>query len=135
VRAALQGHYNTEQASLRRLHGIKRDAAGLLESWSELIRECEEGYQWDVSEYQNEMRARDELEVIASADALQHFDEHQLFLQVLHGIDGRFRALVHASWRFPLGKSWWRRAVPSKAGVDFARFCQSAYGFDLDVVT
>jgi hypothetical protein len=131
----MSADYNTAQGQVRSRHGITKSGAALLKAWDAFVQEVEEGYEWDVSEYRNEIRVRDRIEAIASSAVLTHFAQHDDFLGELRHVDQRFRAMAHPTYRFPAAEAWWRQLVPRRAGEELVRFCRSAYGFELEVVS
>ncbi len=126
--------YVVKQDALRRTIGIKESVASLVDRWSTLVEECKAGYQWDVSELSNELRARDWLEMILSEPELQAFEEHRELVARVHEIDEQFRALLQPDLSIPGEQAWWRRGVLRAAGEEYARYMARAYGFRVDVV-
>lgn len=123
--------YHIAQDEVRIQHNITRSGAELLAAWAAFVHEVEDGYDWDISEYRNEIRVRDELSVLAVSDVLTPFVEHADFLEELRQLDERFRAQAHHTYRFPSASTWWRQLVPKSGGGDFARYCSTAHGFRL----
>ena len=68
--------YTTAQSEARARLNIARSPATLLDILAAFVDECENGYSWDISEYNNELRARDELGEVIAAPELQSYEEH-----------------------------------------------------------
>lgn len=127
-------NYTAAQDDVRAAHGIARTGATLIHSWEALIEECTDGYSWDISEYRNELRVRNEIETLVSSEHLRQYEDHDQFVEAVRALDERFKALGHPTWRFPDASTWWERLVPARAGRDFASYCRQVYGFQIDEV-
>lgn len=126
--------YTAAQDGIRVGHGIARTGAKLIESWEAFIKECVDGYSWDISEYRNELRVRNDIETLVSSEHLRQYEAHDQFVGAVRALDERFKALGHPTWRFPDASTWWQRLVPARAGHDFAWYCRQVYGFRIDEV-
>ena len=95
---------------------------------------CKEGYQWDMSEYTNELGVRERLERLLTADQLQPYPElHEIKTRV-HEIDARFRALLIPNIQLENREHWWERGVLTRAGEPYAAYFRDAYIIDVEVV-
>ncbi len=112
---------------------ISRDLPDLITCWSAFVEECEEGYSWDVSEYNNEIRVRNELEQLLTNSELIQFQEHKLFEDAVQEIDNRFRRLLHTNYQMSEKQEWWMRGVLSAAGEEYVKYYKKAHGFDIDL--
>ncbi|MBI5610857.1 MAG: hypothetical protein HY902_18405 [Deltaproteobacteria bacterium] len=121
--------YTSAQDAVRAAHGISRTGAALIESWEAFVEECATGYSFDIAEYRNELRVRNEIEVLVSSERLRRYKDHDSFVAIVRAIDERFKALGHATWHFATASTWWERVVPVRAGHDFASYCLQVYGF------
>jgi hypothetical protein len=64
--------------------------AELLDGWEGFVGQVEDGYQYDVSEYDHDIVIRDQLEHLVSYSGIQKFQE---FLCMVEKVDDRFRSL------------------------------------------
>src|SRR5271165_2920457 len=89
-------------------HGFNKPRwpAELVTMWDAFVTSGEEGYQWDFSEYMDEMSVRDQLEVLLTSDKLQGFSEQQELRQVVEKIDARLAALFQPTVELP-GRTHW----------------------------
>lgn len=126
-------NYVVAQDRVRIRLGIRDTPAELIAKWDALVSECEHGYSWDFSEYENEMVARDWLEVIVREPELQPYEEHNELVGAVRAIDLRFSRLVQSDMVLP-SKSWWRGAILRFAGVPYVEYMRAAYGRTVEVV-
>jgi hypothetical protein len=130
---SLANYWAAQEAARARL-GIAASASQLVDQWNALIDECVEGCPWDVSEYNNEMLARDQLARILDDEELQGFAAHKDLAEQVGRADARFRILLLPDFVLPSQSSWWRAGVLRRAGPDYARYFRDAYGVDIEVV-
>jgi hypothetical protein len=105
----------------------------LVGRWLQLVEDAEDGYRWDVSEYDNEIRARSCLDALLTSPELSRFPELEILAAEVRPIDDRFRALLLAGVERPGKSTWFERGVLSRAGEAYANFFRSAYGIDVEV--
>lgn len=125
-------NYCALQDEVRIHHGISRTGAQLIDCWGAFVEECCEGYEWDISEYRNEIRVRRHIETLLRSDALAGHPDHDVFSGAVQVLDDRFRQLGHKEWKFPNGAQWWERQVPTFAGESLAQYCLDAYGYPVE---
>jgi hypothetical protein len=100
----------------------------LIQKWKFFIEECQEGYDWDYSEYRNELRVRGLIEEllndprISNADALGHF-----FSEVFR-LDEKFKCLLQSGVSVLEGGHWWEQGVLIRAGGEYGHYMKSVYG-------
>lgn len=114
--------------------GVSFSPAELVSRWESFVEECEGGYSWDISEYDNEIRARGYLDLLLNAESLQTFPELDELASVVKPIDDRFRSLLRADVERPGKQSWYERGVLRRAGSQYSEFFRSAYGIDVESV-
>ena len=117
-----------------RLRGLDRGVPQLLDCWQSLIEDCEDGYQWDVSEYNSELRMRKDIETLLTDKALSGYDEHRHLQRQVDALDSRFRRLLHHEYKLAGKKMWWEHGVLAKAGPLYVDYFRAAYGFELSTV-
>src|SRR3989442_1113353 len=93
--------YEAAQEAARTRLGIGKSASQLLDEWNALIDACDEGYSWDVSEYNNEMLARDQLATMLDDQELQGFAKHADLAEQVGQADARFRQLLLPDFVLP----------------------------------
>lgn len=120
--------------SVRDVMGEGVSPSHLLTQWDEFVNSCAEGYQWDVSEYNNEITVRNKLDHLLSSTKLQSFDELQQLRNRVKDIDNRFKCLLREDIKLEGEKPWWEKGVLKSAGSDYASFFQKAYNVDIEIV-
>jgi hypothetical protein len=102
----------------------------LLEEWRALVEEVEDGYWFNIYEYDNDLTARE------SIDRHLRDDPHlpAWIAAELDEIDRRFRAVLTPD---PVdaraGVPWWRAHVPRHAGSELAADIEERYGVKVAV--
>ena len=118
-----------------RQNGWEESPALLLEKWSSFVSECEEGYNWEIEEYWNEIRVRNWIEALLSAPELKEFEEFKEFTARVEEIDSMFRGLLLPDVSLKKNEgNWWEEGVLRYAGETLARDLQSMYGIQIEVV-
>lgn len=107
--------------------------AQLLGKWDYFVSKCLEGYQWDISEYDNELSVRKDIEEIITAKRLEHFPEIQDLKRRFFEIDKRLKKLFKADFELPNRDHWWEKGVLIKAGKPYATYIKKVYGIQIEV--
>jgi hypothetical protein len=128
----MQLYIEAQQAVLARLQSPP--VTFLLEQWKFIVEECESGYRWDISEYHNEIRARDYLEDVLAAPELSSYLEHGELRTEVSMLDSRFRKIISPVWTVPGEERWWRRAVLRYGGPEYVNYMRDAYGMNVELV-
>lgn len=129
-----EDNYLAELAFILQGSILKAWPSDLVRIWEGFVEECEKGYQWDVSEYNNEIRVRDDLDLLLRAPSLQKCSELAELRSVVDPIDGRFRALLQDGVRPYDDETWYRAGVLRYAGQAYAEYFRSVHGIDVEVV-
>jgi hypothetical protein len=108
--------------------------AMLLRKWEQFIESCEDGYSWDVSEYNNEIRVRDQIESILGSDKLQRFEELSEFRHSVEALDKRLRTLFQTRVSLADRAGWWNQGVLKEAGYYYADYMKAAHGIHVERV-
>jgi hypothetical protein len=106
---------------------------GLLSCYMQFVQWCEEGYQWDVSEFWNELSARRLIELLLRDPKTQDFPETGEFRLQVQKIDERFRALLQPEVEIPKGEHWWEKGVLRRAGAPYVNYFKDAYNIKVDL--
>lgn len=126
--------YLSTVARLLQAIGCKASPADLVRRWESFVEECESGYSWDISEYDNEIRARRALGLLLEAPELQRFPQLQALAEVVKPIDDRFRSLLQEGAARPGKISWYEQGVLRRAGGEYARYFRAAHGIEVQAV-
>lgn len=112
----------------------KKSPASLVRQWDGFVSSCEEGYSWDVSEYNDEIGVRTTLERILTAKTLVSYSELiGALAEEVQKIDDRFRCLLQTDVELPDREHWWERGVLKRAGPPYADFHRAAYGIAVEL--
>ena len=105
----------------------------LLAQWEQFVTWCEDGYQWDVSEYNNELQVREKLETILSAGRLRTYPEIDVLKTEVSKIDERFRTLLNRDAVLESRANWWEKGILKRAGRAYASYFRDAYDIGVEV--
>ncbi len=122
----------TSRGILRSLGSLDESPWDLVDKWQLLTDECEVGYRWDISEFDNEVRCRQLLDDLFCSTELQQCSELTALKNAVAQIDLRFRSLLQLGVRRPGRDSWYTEGVLKSAGVDYATYFQKAHGIIVD---
>src|SRR6516162_8993406 len=100
--------------------------ATLLSQWKRFVEECAKGFQWDISEYNNELSVRTRIELILSEPRLQTFDELTELVANVAAVDEQFRELLQPQVARSRRGQWWDRAVLKHAGAPYVEYMRLA---------
>ena len=118
--------------ALEEMGSSSSSPAELVSKWESFVEECEAGYSWDVSEYDNEIRARRQLDRLLEMESLKVFPALAELSEAVRTIDERFRALLQENVERPKKRFWYDRGVLRKAGFQYAQFFHSAFGIEVE---
>ncbi|MEV7662798.1 hypothetical protein [Paenarthrobacter sp. NPDC089316] len=109
--------------------------AGYINAWKSFVAGCEEGYQWSIYEYENELEIRDVIAKVLSASELTAYPELAIFADAIADIDGRFAAVLRSGPSvLPETAFWWNRNLPGHAGPDLVADAEAHYAVHLRLV-
>ncbi|WP_406088847.1 hypothetical protein [Streptomyces sp. NBC_01013] len=102
----------------------------LLGSWSSFVDECQEGYEYDYSEYLNDISVRNVLQaVIVDCRVSRRLVSSAWFAGELDVIDLRFKSLVESGPAVRPGDAdWWMVKIPGFGGEDFVADTLERFG-------
>ncbi|MFI6514794.1 hypothetical protein ACIBF1_04445 [Spirillospora sp. NPDC050679] len=102
--------------------------SSLLDAWRSLVEECEDGYSFGVDEFSNDVRVRDLIEKLCMDPRVLGDPAREEYLQRVQEVDARFKVLLQSAAIGSPDLPWWRRAVLSRAGEEYADGMRSQYG-------
>lgn len=117
--------------------GARRDwsPAAYIDAWRSFVLDCEDGYQWSIYEYENELGVRDVIDQVLSAPELTRYPELPIFAETVAEIDGRFASLLRTGPSLPHQSAvCWRAGLPGYAGPDLVADSKAKYGVQLRLV-
>lgn len=127
------GEIVNEILTINGWHPVSQPAI-LVEDWETFTRECEDGYNWTIYEYDNEIRVREKIELLLTSPELRGYEEFQeLFLKVT-SIDTRMKALFMPQFSRKNKRYWWEQGVLKYAGKEYAEDINQTYGLEVKIV-
>jgi len=117
--------------------GARRDwsPAAYIDAWRSFVLDCEDGYQWSIYEYENELGVRDVIDQVLSASELTEYPELPIFAGTVAEIDERFASLLRTGPTLPRESAvWWHAGLPGHAGPDLVADAKAQYGVQLRLV-
>ena len=98
-------------------HIIRGGREGLIRRWRQFVTEVEQGYEFGLEDYRNDLDIRGILELIGLGDAVAEADD-------------RFQALLagteHRVWESASGNPWWDYGYPRNASGALRQDLRSA---------
>lgn len=105
----------------------------LINWWDNLIKQCEDGYEWTIYEFDDEMAVRDYVSLVLRDESLQPMPEYVEFKHSIDELDNRFRAMLQEGVKRPFKRDdWWRTGVLRYAGSDYCEDMESRYSISVD---
>ncbi|MEV5982131.1 hypothetical protein [Streptomyces sp. NPDC052114] len=96
---------------------------------------CAEGYDFDVSEYLNDLSIRGLLQHVTDDPVVQSLPEYSWFSAELSRIDEGFRALLaNGAVIRPDESRWWLRSLPTRGQEEFVDDVRERYGIDIEMI-
>ena len=106
--------------------------AGYIDAWKAFVAACEEGYQWSIYEYENELGIRDVIDKVLTAPELTAYPELSIFAEAIADTDERFAALLRSGPSvLPEAAFWWNRNLPGRGGPDLVADAEAHYAVHL----
>ena len=109
--------------------------SSLLDGWDSIVRQCEDGYTFGLSEFSNDLWVRNFIDRLC-ADPRVIGDPVRIdFMTVLEDTDRRFRSMLAPE--FQIGQSdmpWWQRGVLRYAEEEYVEDLRNQYGIAIDTV-
>lgn len=98
-------------------HIVRGGRDGLLRRWRQFVTEVEQGYEFGLEDYRNDLDIRGIIELIGLGEAVAEADER--FRAMLAGTDRRV-------WESGSGDPWWDYGCPRNASGALKRELMSA---------
>lgn len=106
--------------------------AGYIDAWRSFVLDCEDGFQWSIYEYENELGIRDVIDKVLTAPELAAYPELAIFAEAIADTDERFAALLRSGPSvLPENAFWWNRNLPGHAGPDLVADAEAHYAVHL----
>lgn len=105
----------------------------LVDYWDSFVKECEEGYDWILSEYSSDAWMRRCIDVILSSPDMKRHPDYPNFARRVEKIDNRLREILSDEVLNPDEAEWWLRHPLRSAGSEYADDVRRIYGIDIEV--
>jgi hypothetical protein len=106
----------------------------LLSWWAGFVIGCEEGYQWTIYEYYDEIGVREKIEIVLNDPQLQPHSEMAEFRKPVYAIDERFKHLALPGVETEYQRNWWERIILKRGGQEYADDIYRNYGVKIEVI-
>ena len=104
----------------------------LLSEWTSFVSQCEQGYQFDISEYDNDVSIRDKIEEVINNEELYSPQDVQRFADAVHMLDEQLRALfIDNVYRPFTSGTWWEASILKFAGQEYSEDMLNLYKIDV----
>ncbi|MFF0087202.1 hypothetical protein ACFYR1_47280 [Streptomyces canus] len=126
-----------------RFHDIARDSgwhvptrpAQVLGAWEAFVTTCMGGYEFDLSEYLNDLSIRQFIQLVLDDSEAKRTEMYKLFAERIRRIDDRFCKLVSEGPLIrPRSDLWWDQRIPPYGAADFVEDARERYSVELRVV-
>ena len=104
----------------------------IVEEWEALVQEAEVGYNWDYSEYSNDLGVRDLLAKALEDNTLKQYQQVPAMAERVARADARFKDLLLPN--VELGspeRPWWHRGVLAHAGDEYVNDIRNLFGIEV----
>lgn len=113
-------------------HGFKSETfSSLIDKWKYIIEECEDGYDWEFSEYSNEIKCRFLIQLLMCSLELKEFSFHSELVEKTIQLDCRFKKLFQDNVSID-GDYWWQKGVLIQAGDEYCDYMKDAYNIEVN---
>lgn len=106
-----------------------------VEAWKQFVQLCEDGYSFDISEYDNDIYCRQVLQYIINEVKLVVYPEYWDLGDRVKQFDNRFLVLIYPNQQRNDKDSWWERGILKKAYSEYARDIKNLYDIHVEVLT
>ncbi|MCX4852393.1 hypothetical protein OG426_07760 [Streptomyces canus] len=109
--------------------------AQVLGAWEDFVTTCTDGYEFDMSEYLNDLSIRRFIQLVLDDSEAKRTEMYTLFVERIRRIDDRFRELVSEGPLIRPGSDlWWDRRIPPYGAAEFVEDARERYSVELRVV-
>ena len=98
-------------------HIVRGGREGLIRRWRQFVTEVEQGYEFGLEDYRNDLDVRGVIELIGAGESVSEADER--FRSILTGEAARV-------WESGSGNPWWDFGYPRNAAGALRRDLRSA---------
>lgn len=98
-------------------HIVRGGREGLIRRWRQFVTEVEQGYEFGLEDYRNDLDIRGIIELIEAGGAVEDADAR--FRLLLTGTENRI-------WESASGDPWWDYGYPRNASGELKRDLKSA---------
>lgn len=108
--------------------------ASLITEWDGFVILCENGYSFDLSEYDNDLAVRRKIKVLIEKQGSQNDPSFGTLIVALSNVDNRFRdMLLPDTFRAYAANYWWETSFLKYAGDEYVNDIKSLYGVSIPV--
>lgn len=90
----------------------------MVSRWEDFVESCEDGYDWSIYEYDNELSIRDSIELVLKNKDFANYPDYNEFCLIVSKIDDRLKCLFQKAER-ERKTTWWAKGILSTAGSEY----------------
>jgi hypothetical protein len=110
------------------------EAQSAINTWEFFVQQCVHGFRFEISEYDNEIRSRDRIEVFLRSAEFRALAIFDVFATHVQHLDDEFRKVLFPDIVLEPSQPWWHGRVLRYAGRDYAEYMLERYGITVEVV-
>lgn len=108
--------------------------ASLITEWDGFVTLCEEGYSFDLSEYDNDLAVRRKIKDLVEKEAIRDDPSFATLIVALNNVDNRLRdVLLPNTFRSYATNHWWETGLLKYGGEEYASDVKSLYNVSIPV--
>jgi hypothetical protein len=104
------------------------------EAWKQFVQLCEDGYAFDIDEYDNDIYCRKVLQYVIDSLKLVVYPEYWSLTDRVKEFDQRFLAVIYIDHQRNDKDNWWEKGILKRAYSDYARDVKNLYNLDIEVL-
>ena len=114
---------------------INRGPNYYVDSWSDFITSCIEGYPYSLFDYDLDIYMRGQIDLLIKSPDLQGFSELRIFKTRIEEIDNRFKLVtIDRPNKKQLSLSWWENRILKYGGQEYVQNILDIYGLKIELV-
>ena len=107
----------------------------MLGVWDDFVTACTDGYEFDLSEYLNDLSVRQFIQQVLDDSESGRTEMYAPFAERIRRIDDRFREVASGGPLVRPGSDlWWDRRIPPYGAAEFFDDARERYAVELRVV-
>jgi len=105
-----------------------------VEAWKQFVQLCEDGYAFDIYEYDNDIYCRKVLQYVIDNLKLVVYPEYWSITDRVKKFDQRFSGVIYIDHQRNDKDNWWEKGILKRAYSDYARDVKNLYNVEIEVL-